>query len=216
MPGAKLKYFVTVTLLFLMLQPVWSAGFSYRYRDNTGITHIGYSIPPQFVENGYEMLNDQGRVVEVVLPKKALDERSKELLREAEIRHQTEMQRSKDEALLRFYSSIEDVERVRERKLLEFDNFMNIQEANILSYKKKVANLQAQAAELERTNRDIPKEILDTLKTLEEKISDAEQAIELKKKEKEQVRQAFEQDIKRLGYLLFGDEPIATQSAKSK
>ena len=124
MPGAKLKYFVTVTLLFLMLQPVWSAGFSYRYRDNTGITHIGYSIPPQFVENGYEMLNDQGRVVEVVLPKKVLDERSKELLREAEIRHQTEMQRSKDEALLRFYSSIEDLERVRERKLLEFDNFI--------------------------------------------------------------------------------------------
>jgi len=199
-----------------MLQSVWSAGFSYRYRDDAGITHIGYSIPPQFVENGYEMLNEQGRVVEVVLPKKVLDERSKELLREAEIRHQTEMQRSKDEALLRFYSSIEDVERVRERKLLEFDNFMDIQKANILSYKKKVANLQAQAAELERTNRAIPKEILDTLKTLEEKISDAEQAIELKKKEKEQVRQAFEQDIKRLGYLLFGDEPVATQSAKSK
>ena len=215
MPGTKLKHLIRLLLILLLSQAVWSAGFSYRYRDNTGVTHIGYSMPPQFVENGYEVLNDQGRVVEVILPKKVLDERSKELLREAETRHQIEMQRAKDEALLRFYSSTKDVERVRERKLMEFDNFNNIQEANILSYKKKVANLQAQAADLERTNRAIPKEILDTLTTLEEKISDAEQAIELKKKEKEQVSNAFEQDIKRLNILLHGDETGAEQSAKN-
>lgn len=176
------------------------------------MTHIGYSVPPQFVENGYEVLNDQGRVVEVILPKKVIDERSKQLLKEAESRHQFELQRSRDEALLRFYSSVKDVERVRERKLVEFDNFISIQEANILSYKKKVANLQSQAADLERINRKVPKDILDTLKTLEEKIGDAEQAIELKKQEKEQVRLAFEEDIKRLTYLLEGNTQLSNSA----
>ncbi len=215
MSGMQLKQAITLLLVLLLSQSALSAGYSYRYRDNDGITHIGYSIPPQFVENGYEMLNDQGRVVEVVLPKKALDKRSQEMMREAEARHQFELQRSKDEALLRFYSSIEDVERVRERKLLEFDNFISIQQANIISYKKKVANLQSQAADLERINREIPKEILDTLTTLEEKISDAEEAIELKRSEKEKVREAFEQDIKRLSILLYGEDSDTTQSANN-
>lgn len=210
-----MKKLFTFLLVILLSQSLWAAGFSYRYRDNAGVTHIGYSIPPQFVENGYEVLNDQGRVVEVVLPKKVLDERAKKMLREAEDRHKMEMQRTKDEALLRFYSSVEDVERVRERKLIEFDNFIGIQRANIISYKKKVANLQAQAANLERTNRKIPKDILDTLETLEEKIGDAEEAIELKKKEKEQVRQAFQEDIKRLSHLL-GGNPASGQSANNR
>lgn len=200
--GVSWKQLSIFLLAFCVMQSLWSAGFSYRYRDNDGVTHIGYSVPPKFVPNGYEVLNDQGRVIEVVLPKEVLDERARKMLKQAEARHKMELQRTKDEALLRYYSSPEDVERVRDRKLTEFDNFIEIQHANIMSYKSKVATLQGQAANLERTGREVTQEILATLNTLEEKIQDAEQAIQLKKKEKVQVNRAFEEDIKRLNYLL--------------
>ncbi len=180
----------------------WAAGFSYRYRDDSGTLHIGYSVPPEFVIHGYEVLNDRGRVVDVVLPKEILDERAAKMLKEAEARHQIELQRSKDEALLRYYSVPEDIERVRKRKLDEFDNFIEIQKGNITTYKNKVADLQGQAANLERTGQKVPEKILQTLDTLELKIKDAEQAIAAKESEKEQVRMAFQEDIKRLKFLL--------------
>lgn len=201
-----LKRLTVLGLAVFLMQPAWSTGFSYRYRDNTGVTHIGYSVPPQFVEYGYEILNDQGRVIEVVLPKKVLDERARESLLEEQKRQDLAMQHEKDQALLRFYSSVEDVERVRDRKLTEFDNFIEIQKANILSYKKRVAKLQSQAADLERMNRPVPKDILKNLATLEQKIGDAEEAIVIKGKERDQVAQAYAADIERLSYLLHDGE----------
>lgn len=189
----------------VLVAEVMAAGFNYRYRDDAGSMHIGYSVPPEFVANGYEVLNERGRVVDVVLPKSVLDERAGKMLAEAEARHQHELQSTKDEALLRFYSSPEDVERVRERKLGEFDTFVEIQNANILTNRKRLAELQSQAAEIELSGQKVPEKILNTLDTLEHKISDAMQSIELKNQEKERVWLAFELDIERLNELL-GEE----------
>lgn len=202
-------HWLTALLLGCFLwQEVTAAGFNYRYRDNDGHMHIGYSVPPEFVVNGYEVLNEQGIVVDVVLPKTVLDERAEAMRKEVEDRHRLELQAVKDESLLRYYSSPEDVKRVRERKLLEFDNFIEIQKANIHSNRKRVADLQAQAAEMELNGQKVPANILDTLDTLEHKISDAKKAIKLKEDEKERVWLAFELDIERLNELL-GDEDDA-------
>ncbi|MEZ5523567.1 MAG: hypothetical protein R3E62_01165 [Pseudomonadales bacterium] len=185
----------------LALQEAAAAGFNYRYQDNDGRVHIGYSVPPEYVVNGYEVLNEQGIVVDVVLPKTVLDERAKEMLKQAEERHRHELQAAKDEALLRYYSSAADVERVRERKLQEFDNFIDIQRANINTNRKRVAELQAQAAEMELSGQKISANILQTLDTLEHKIADAQRAIEFKEEEKQRVWLAFELDIERLNEL---------------
>ena len=179
-----------------------AGGFNYRYRDDAGNLRISYSVPPEFVGNGYEVLDDRGMVVDVVLPQSVLDERAGKMLAEAKRRHQQELQSRKDEALLRFYSSAEDVERVRERKLGEFDTFVEIQKSNILTNRKRLAELQSQAADIELSGQKVPEKILNTLDTLEQKIGDAIQSIELKNQEKKRVWLAFELDIKRLSELL--------------
>jgi len=191
----------------VLVQDVLAAGFNYRYRDDSGSIHIGYSVPPELVENGYEVLNENGMVVDVVLPKSVLDARASKMLEEAESLHQKELRASKDEALLRYYSSPEDVERVRERKLQEFQNFIDIQKANTLANRKRLAALQGQAAELERSGQGVPEKILQTLDTLEQKISDAKQAVKRKQEEKDRVWLAFELDIERLNELI-GEESV--------
>jgi len=191
-----------VLMSTIVVQDIVAAGFNYRYRDDAGSIHIGYSVPPEFIENGYEVLNENGMVVDVVLPKSVLDARASKLLEEVEARHQNELQASKDEALLRFYSTPDDVERVRERKMQEIQNFIDIQKANIIANRKRLAALQSQAAELERSGRSVSEKILQTLDTLEHKISDAKQAIKLKDEEKNRAWLAFELDIERLNELL--------------
>ena len=189
----------------LFVQSLQAAGFNYRYSDHDGVTHIGYSVPPEFVENGYEILNENGMVVDVVLPKSVLDARAAKMLEEAEERHQRELQASKDEALLRFYSSPEDVERVRDRKIQEIQNFIDIQRANIAANHKRLANLQSQAAELERSGQPVSVKILEALDTLEDKIGDAKRAIASKETEREKAWLAYQLDIERLNELL-GEE----------
>ena len=182
----------------------------YRYKDNSGSVHIGYSIPPEFVENGYEVLNESGLVVKTVLPKAVLDAQAAEKLKEAEARHKLELQQAKDEALLRYYSSPADVERARERKLTQFDNFIRIQERNIASYQTKMKELQGQAAQLQRAGRDVPEAIVETLETLEEKVRDANVSVKAKHLEKKTVYAAFQADIERIKYLLdTNKEPIS-------
>jgi len=202
----------------VLVQDVFAAGFNYRYRDDSGSIHIGYSVPPELVENGYEVLNENGMVVDVVLPKSVLDARASKMLEEIESRHQKELRATRDEALLRYYSSPEDVERVRERKLQEFQNFIDIQKANTLANRKRLAALQSQAAELERSGQKVPEKILQTLDTLEHKISDAKQAVKRKQEEKDRVWLAFELDIERLNELI-GEEsvirPITAESTQT-
>jgi len=153
------------------------------------------------------VLNENGMVVDVVLPKSVLDARASKLLEELEDLHQRELRASKDEALLRYYSSPDDVERVRERKLQEFQNFIDIQKANTLANRKRLAALQSQAAELERSGQAVPEKILQALDTLEHKISEAKQAVKRKGEEKDRVWLAFELDIERLNELI-GEESV--------
>ncbi len=194
----------TITTLALLSANIMAASYTYRYKDSQSVTHIGDSVPPELVDNGYEVLNEQGRVVDVVLPRNTLDANTAQALKEAERRHKQELQRSKDETLLRYYSSPADVERIRARKLEEFDNFISMQEGNIISFRKKIASLQSQAADLERGKRKIPTEILETITTLESKLREAEETIERKKIEKQKTYMAFEEDIQRLKYLVKG------------
>ena len=207
---------MAIFLAGFFVPQVLAAGFSYRYQDNQGRMHLDYSVPPEFVVNGYEVLNEQGVVVDVVLPKAVLDERSAKLLMESEERHRLELQSARDETLLRYYSSAGDVERVRERKLQEFVTFIETQKANIVSNRKRVADLQAQAAEMELNGQPVSETILQSLDTLEHKITDAEQAVKRKEEEKKRVWMAFEKDIKRLNELLgeSGSRPDSNAKAE--
>ncbi len=177
----------------------------YRYKDDGGSVHIGYAIPPELVDNGYEVLNERGMVIQTILPKSVLDAQSAEMLKEAEERHEIELQRAKDEALLRYYSSPADVERARERKLTQLDNFIRIQDRNIASYQAKMRELQGQAAQMQRSERAVPEAIIETLATLEEKVQDANVAVKAKRVEKDTVYAAYEADIERIKYLLGTD-----------
>jgi len=201
-----LIYFVSGCLVDAIAQAQ-----SYRYKDNEGVLHISSAIPPELVKNGYEVLNDKGRVIKSVLPQAALNEQAARALELAEQRHHIELQQSQDEALLRFYSTPEDIYRVRERKMQEFDNFIQIQSGNISGSKSRIKALQAQAADIERSGYQVNQGIIDNIATLNERVATAERSIELKLIEKEQVNSAYQKDIERLRILLGLDEEEAAE-----
>ena len=127
-------------LLGLLLPVVASAVELYRYTDERGTTVLSrQGVPPEHIGRGYQVLNEQGRVIRVIPPAPTAEE-----LR----RMQLEKARAlSDVQLLRLYSTPEDVERARQRKLAELDGLIGVARGNLQSVRTQQGNLQSQAAD---------------------------------------------------------------------
>ncbi|NQD96635.1 DUF4124 domain-containing protein, partial [Pseudomonas sp. CrR25] len=101
---------IRCSLLFGLLLPVVvEATELYRYVDDQGVTVLSrQGVPPEFIAKGYEVLNDQGRVIKVIPPAPTAEEMRRLLADKARA--------SSDAQLLRLYTSPEDVDRARGRK----------------------------------------------------------------------------------------------------
>ncbi|HBX56179.1 DUF4124 domain-containing protein [Pseudomonas sp. UBA2684] len=140
-------------LLGLLLPVVAGATELYRYTDNKGVTVLSrQGVPPEFIAKGYEVLNEQGRVIKVIPPAPSAEEMQRLLADKARA--------SSDAQLLRLYSVPEDVDRARGRKLAELDGLISVARGNLQSARTQQANLQSQAADHERAGRTVPEHLL--------------------------------------------------------
>jgi hypothetical protein len=150
------------TLLLSLLLPLSGVATElYRYVDDKGVTVLSrQGVPPEFVAKGYEVLNDQGRVLRVIPPAPTPEEFA---------RMQADKARaSSDAQLLRLYSNLEDVDRARERKLAELDGVTGVARGNLQSVRTQQANLQSQAADHERAGRAVPEHLLAQINSLKD------------------------------------------------
>ena len=128
----------------------------YRYVNDKGVTVIDrLGVPPQYIGQGYEVLNDQGRVIRVVPPAPTAAEIAQ--------RKADAARASSDQQLLRMYTSVEDVDRARDRKLAELDGLTSVARGNLQSLKTQQANLQSRAADQERAGRQVPDDLVAQL-----------------------------------------------------
>src|SRR5690606_38142570 len=131
---------VLLSSLLLPLSGVAAAAELYRYVDDKGVTVLSrQGVPPEFIGKGYEVLNDQGRVLRVVPPAPTAEEFARIQAVKARA--------GSDAQLLRLYSSVDDVDRARERKLAELDGVTGVARGNLQSVRTQQANLQSQAAD---------------------------------------------------------------------
>ncbi|MGH8434910.1 MAG: DUF4124 domain-containing protein, partial [Pseudomonas sp.] len=154
-PGA-----IRFTLLFSLLLPALAGATElYRYVDAKGVTVLDrLGVPPEYISKGYEVLNDQGRVVKVVPPAPSVEEMRRQLADKA--------QASSDAQLLRLYSTVEDVDRAKARKLAELDGVIGAAHGNLQSLRTQQANLQSQAADRERAGQQVPEHLVAQIDNL--------------------------------------------------
>ena len=85
----------------------------YRYKNSQGVTVMDSSIPPEYVNGGYEILSIGGKVLKVVPPaldaKEAEQQRQARLAREERARTDLELRRS--------YSNVKDIDAAKARTL---------------------------------------------------------------------------------------------------
>ncbi|NMY88109.1 DUF4124 domain-containing protein [Pseudomonas oryzihabitans] len=140
------------SLLLIALPLAGQAAELYRYLDRNGTLVIDrQGVPPEYAGKGYDVLNEQGRVIRKVAP--ALP--AAELDRQARERQQAVI----DGQLRKLYSNVEDVDRAKARKLTELDGLMQIKKANLEAARQLQSQLMEQAAVQQRNGQALPADL---------------------------------------------------------
>ena len=176
----------------------------YRYRNHDDVVVVGYHVPANLMQGGYEVLNDEGMVIEVV--PRALTEaelEAKDAREQQERAAEAEQARLRewDENLLLRYSTVMDIEAARNRALQDLRIRVSILKGNRRSLKQKVENLQSDAANMERRGMTVDVERLRAIEDMQDEIAATDRAIEDREREIEEVQDKFEADIERFGML---------------
>lgn len=144
---------------------------TYRYKDDRGRTVHGSTVPPQYVKNGYEVLNDRGQVIQVVPRAKTPEELAAEEATRAE-REAAEAlaraQREKDNLLLRLYRSPAEIARKRDERVTLIDGQLTALAAALAKIETELERLQKSIDLLQASGNTAPEQTLETLRIQQE------------------------------------------------
>ena len=152
-----MKRILCITVIFSTL---WLAGNVqaaqfYRWKDEQGNLFVQSYIPPEYVAKGYEIVDEKGNLIKKVSPQISdAEKQAKETSR-----MNTEMQRARDEELLKFYRSPSDVDRAMTTWLSRMDMEIRVKQNRIRIKENEFAGLQEKAANQERSGQKVDPEV---------------------------------------------------------
>lgn len=187
----------SVFMLSVLLSSASYAVEYYRYTDERGVTVINrQGVPPHLIGQGYEVLSEQGRVVRVV-PRAPTPEEYRQLQEE-------EKQARSDRQLLMLYTRLDDIDRARERKIVDIEGQISIAQGNLLSVNSLQTELREQAANQERAGREVSSTLLKQIEQTGIDQQRLQKQIDSYLQSKKNIENTFQRDRARLAELLKG------------
>ncbi len=177
-------------------------GQVYRWVDEHGVVHYGDSIPPKYARDSREILNNQGVEIGHVDAAKT----PAQLAAEARAHQQRVAQKQHDYFLLSTYTSVRDIESLRDERLSQIGAQQTAAQQYVQSLQSRLTSLQSRAQQFKPYNTrpdaarmpdDLAQELVQTLH--EVRVQD--QAIQARSRQEAQVRAQFQSDIERFEQL---------------
>ena len=165
----------------------YAQGKLYRYLNDDGIKVISSSIPPQYVGRGYEILNPNGRVLQVVEPEPTLEDR--------EAFERERALKAEYEELARRYSSVKDIEAARDRRLASLETNISILKGNISNLSNQIEEQMRRAAKFERDGQKVPAYIFNNIDGLRAEVRSAEMVLQERVEEHKEIFDKFADDV---------------------
>lgn len=159
----------------------------FRYKNDKGVIVIGYSIPPKYVQNGYDIISPSGKILEVVPPAPTEEELSVSRARQ-------EIMAAYDKLRLR-YSEVEDIQAARDRRLAGIDTNVQIVKTNIKGLEDRLAEQLKQAATQERTQGRASEGIVNQIATTRAELAVAKSMLKTRSAEYDTAKHKYEEDI---------------------
>jgi hypothetical protein len=177
----------------------WAAnGTTYKWVDDQGVVHYGDSIPPQYSQKESTLLNKEG----VPIGHKDASKSAAELAADATAQEQLSRQKQHDSFLLATYTSVKDIEQLRDERLLQVRGQRVAAEQYVASLGERLSALQARAqnfkpystrADAHRMPDDLAEQMVHTIND----IRTQKAALSLSHDEETKTQSQFQADIDR-------------------
>lgn len=191
---------ILIACVLMFSHPGFAAGTLKKWKDKDGQWHFGDVIPPEYSQQSHEELNKQGMTVEVQERAKTeaeIAEQERKAAIEAEKQKQAEDQERNDRILLDTYTSVDDIEMMRDEKLTAIDSRISLAQTRIEKLRKDLNEHMETAAAKERSGKTPNKELLNDIESLRRQVNNQEHFIKQQNKEKEELKASAEKDIER-------------------
>lgn len=175
---------------------------AYKWVDEHGVVHYGDTIPPQYARNSKQILNGQGVQIGEIDAEKTPAQQAAE----AHARARRLAQQQHDYFLLSTYTSVKDIESLRDERLAQLEAQQTAALQYVQSLQSRLDSLQSRAQQFKpyssrpnapRMPDDLAQELVQTLG----EVHGQDQAIQARNQQEAQVKSQFQSDIERFEQL---------------
>jgi len=138
----------TFVLVSVLLTIDVTADSFYRWVDEDGVVHYGDSVPPEYSKQERQIVNEHAVEIDRLEREKTAAELAAEqeaLALEQQKQRLAETEMRRDKVLLNTYLTVDEIEALRNQRMVLLDGRVRVTEAYLGSLRQKLANLQDDA-----------------------------------------------------------------------
>lgn len=196
-----MRLLTTLALLMLSLPALAAEGDKkiFKCQDALGRTHYGTAAAEECARSKVTEMSGQGttrREIDAPLTEEELKKREERKVDDDRKKMDSDERARRDKILLSTYTSVDELEQFRTRKLTEIEKVISSSETTLSSLRRSLERLEAETAEEQKAGKPNPK----TAKALEQarlQVDRHNQQIEKRRREMETARKQFDEDIAR-------------------
>jgi hypothetical protein len=175
-----------------------AAGTTYKWVDEQGVVHYGDTIPPQYAEKEHKLLNNQGVEVGHTEAQKTPEQ----LALEAQAHEALVKQQQHDSFLLATYTSVKDIEALRDVRLDQLQGQRTAAEEYVENLHARLIALQGRVKRFRPYNsrpdaRRMPDDLAEDLVHTLNEMRTQSNALTVKNQEVAAMKEQFNGDISR-------------------
>jgi hypothetical protein len=171
---------------------------TYRWVDDQGVVHYGDQIPPQYTSKDRAVLNSQGVEVGHLDAERTPEQQAED----ARARADQMRQRQHDAFLITTYTSVEDIEALRDVRLEQLHGQRSAAEQYLETLRGRLSNLQSSAFKFQPYSaqanaRRMPDDLAETLVRTVDELREQSAALASQTQQESDLRSQFQADIER-------------------
>jgi len=170
------------------------------WTNKEGIRECGNAVPPEYVQQGHEVLNRAGIVKEKVERAKTPEEIAEEA-RLAEIKAREEEKRKaqeeEDKVLLNTFTSEREIELSRDSKVATIDTEITIASKNVERVQTRLEEMRGRAAAQQRDGRPVAEKLQKEITDAEAQENEYRTFIDKKTAERSSIISDYDRKIQR-------------------
>jgi hypothetical protein len=174
------------------------------WKNHEGVRECGNVVPPEFAQEGHEEKSKSGRTIGAQGRAQSAEELAAEKAEQATKAAAAEAanaaskrQAESDRVLLATFASVDDLTMARDGQLANVESQIKLSETHIKKLDKSLDQMIAGAADHEKHNRPVPKDISSSIESTRQQIADEKKFIAARRAEEDAIREKFAADIAR-------------------